>query len=1039
MEGSAMKPILYEQTEREFESNGIGVLWDSISCEVHEVRNGEFELELEYPYNGQWFNEIKEHRYVLAKPNDTDLPHAFRIYEIEKNTKDQSIKVKAVTITDDLNGMLVKAAKGRGTPSTAFELAKNNIVGGPSTCPYSFYTNINDNIKDFQYVLRNMQSVLSGEEGSLIDLWRGEIKRTNNIISFLRSRGKRHATTIRLGKNMESFKTQISFKGKFTAILPYAKYTKRLGNGNDQQEMYVFGNVVKSVYYQVYDQKNLRPVDFSSDFQNTGQGNGDQEITEAQVNAAARNYFDSRNPGCDVPSIKMSVDMTSIRDSNLFDQYTIDKLETINLCDSVDVWVPKWNLDVSLTVVELTYDVLNERIKSMVISNNGKGSTSYGDSLTTTVNSKVEQSVNNLVYNEGGLWSKIVNLTADGKNVINYQTSQPSKAITGDLWYKDMGDGKVQLNIWDGSKWKRVVDSDFEDDVNRTVANHFSEVENKIKESTKEANERATQALNKADSALVKISELPGTGEYNILKDKIGIYERIIGNNESDVKRNITGMVMTPEIFQTEVFAKGILGTIQNPPPKMINHVLDTTDFSGISIGHYANRKKINQNLSYDDNPFVTTRPRGIDSEILFYTRPVRTINPNAETTDPANQPLWYIALPTDISEIKYGEKWTISFEWKLNPAGNDHFSAATSQLVQYGLFDFDTGRWEIGPMTIDVGPNARRNAGTDYRKVISSMNMTQTRKVGKNAKFTIMYTHSSSLYFRNIMLNNGDVAPYSPINSVTTRVTQIAGSWAVRNLNSNNDVVSEINATGSDVRIKGSSIWLDGNTKIENAIIKDAHIANINAGKITAGSLDAAKVNVINLNASNIVTGTMSANYIRGGILSSQSGSLIFDLNRNYLTFNNSANIEFKTTSNAVFRKKGQSTGFIHFHDDTYGGVFVGMGVTSHNVGIESSNTSVFAGIRIFRPNNSLDQTEIYGDTIMLSHAFSTERNKANSFVFEATRLSKSIDMVRLATSVESLWRCWEHLNNVGWDVGSQAFINACWNERNTNRLITT
>lgn len=386
MEGSAMRPILYEQYERDFESNGIGVLWDSLECEVHEVRNGEFELELKYPYSGQWFSEIKENRYILAKPNDTDLPHAFRIYEVKKNTKDQTITAKAVTITDDLNGMLVKAAKGKGTPATAFALAKQNVVGGAAACPYEFYTDITDSLKDFEFLLRNMQSVLSGEEGSLIDLWRGELKRTNNYIHFLRNRGKQNVTTIRLGKNMENFETQVSFKGKFTAILPYAKYTKRTGNGNDQQEIYVFGDVVKSMHYNSYSQKNLRPIDFSSDFQNTGQGNGDQEITKAQVDNAAKNYFTSRNPGCDIPSIQMTVEMAALRDSNLFDEYTINRLETIGLCDTVDVWVSKWNLSTTLKVRELTYDVLKEQIKTMVISDNGKGSTSYGSSLTSTVN-----------------------------------------------------------------------------------------------------------------------------------------------------------------------------------------------------------------------------------------------------------------------------------------------------------------------------------------------------------------------------------------------------------------------------------------------------------------------------------------------------------------------------------------------------------------------------------------------------------------------------------------------------------------------------
>lgn len=1034
-----MRPILYEQYERDFESNGIGVLWDALECEVHEVRNAEFELELTYPYSGQWFSEIKENRYILAKPNDTDLPHAFRIYEVKKNTKDQTITAKAVTITDDLNGMLVKAAKGKGTPATAFALAKQNVVGGAEACPYEFYTDITDNIKDFEFLLRNMQSVLSGEEGSLIDLWRGEIKRTNNYIHFLRNRGKQNVTTIRLGKNMENFETQVSFKGKFTAILPYAKYTKRTGNGNDQQEIYVFGDVVKSMHYNSYSQKNLRPIDFSSDFQNTGQGNGDQEITKAQVDNAAKNYFTSRNPGCDIPSIQMTVEMAALRDSNLFDEYTINRLETIGLCDTVDVWVSKWNLSTTLKVRELTYDVLKEQIKTMVISDNGKGSTSYGSSLTSTVNSKVEQSVNNIFYNQGGLWSKIVNLTADGHNIINYQTTQPTSARTGDLWYKDMGNGKVQLNIWDGSKWKRVVDSDFEDDVNRTVANHFSEVEQKIKDAETDSRERTLQALSKAESALLKISELPQTGEYNTLRDKIGVYERIMGNTESDIKKNISGMVMTPELFQTEVFAKGVLGSVLNPPPKIINHIMSTDDFADMNSGSLVDRKKINQNLTYISSPYVVKRPYGVNSEFRFYTIPVKTITPNQETTDNNNQPYWYVSLPIDIYEIKANEKISWSFEWKPDPSGTNYFSAAETQAFHYGLYDFDAKRWVDGPRAVNINSAARQQHGADYKKVTASTVYATTKTFTKSTRFAIVYTHSSSLYFRNIMMTVGDPAPYSPITSISTRVTQLAGSWAVKNLNSNNDVVSEINATGTDVRIKGSSIWLDGNTKIENAVIKDAHIANINAAKITTGTLDANRVNVINLNASNIVTGTMSANYIRGGILASQSGSLTFDLNRNYLRFNSAANIEFTTTNNSLFRRKGDGTGFIHFSDDTYGGVFVGVGVTSHNIGTISQDTGYFSGIRIFRANDQVDQTEIFGDKILLGHAFSGGRDGIYHFVFEPTKLSKGISMIRLCNSVESLWRCWEHLNNVGWNVGSNDFSNAVWNERRNHKFIGT
>ena len=103
-----MRPILYEQNEQIFDTNGMGVLHDAISAEVTEVRNAEFELELKYPVGGEWAKELTQNRYILVKPNDYDEPHAFRIYEIEKDVDSNQITVKAVTKTDELSGNVIK-------------------------------------------------------------------------------------------------------------------------------------------------------------------------------------------------------------------------------------------------------------------------------------------------------------------------------------------------------------------------------------------------------------------------------------------------------------------------------------------------------------------------------------------------------------------------------------------------------------------------------------------------------------------------------------------------------------------------------------------------------------------------------------------------------------------------------------------------------------------------------------------------------------------------------------------------------------------
>ena len=79
-----MIPILYSETEREFKTNGIGRLVDAISCVVVEERNGQYELEMEYPVSGKLFSELKHSRVIGAIPSEDTGIQGFEIYKISK-------------------------------------------------------------------------------------------------------------------------------------------------------------------------------------------------------------------------------------------------------------------------------------------------------------------------------------------------------------------------------------------------------------------------------------------------------------------------------------------------------------------------------------------------------------------------------------------------------------------------------------------------------------------------------------------------------------------------------------------------------------------------------------------------------------------------------------------------------------------------------------------------------------------------------------------------------------------------------------------
>ncbi|NQN44463.1 hypothetical protein HPA14_07220 [Streptococcus suis] len=299
-------------------------------------------------------------------------------------------------------------------------------------------------------------------------------------------------------------------------------------------------------------------------------------------------------------------------------------------------------------------------------------------------------------------------------------------------------------------------------------------------------------------------------------------------------------------------------------------------------------------------------------------------------------------------------------------------------------------------------------------------------------------------------------------LEAVTTRVTQLAGSWAVQNLTSAGTVLNQINllANGTN-RIDGRLTHITGQTLIDNGVIKNAMIGNLDAGKITTGFIGSARIATNSITGSHMVFDqafvnkmianealfkqlfaqsafitsvqavTMSAGQIVGGVLKATNGAAEFDLNNAKLAFNSSATIEFNSSGNALIRKAGDVTGFLHFNNAAAGGTYVGLGVTSHNEGVKSQDTGRFAGIRIFRSNDTTDQTEIYGDKIYLSHGFN-----GNGITITATKLSTSYELVDVINSVRALWRCWLHWNGTGWNPDDMAMRRSVINEYNTYNI---
>lgn len=313
-------------------------------------------------------------------------------------------------------------------------------------------------------------------------------------------------------------------------------------------------------------------------------------------------------------------------------------------------------------------------------------------------------------------------------------------------------------------------------------------------------------------------------------------------------------------------------------------------------------------------------------------------------------------ALNTANGSLTNFNNWRQSAQETLNKVGR----------VETGLNETKTSLAEFkrtaeGQLTTITQQVAGKASQTDFQRVQETSKLYE-RLIGSTEK------EITDKVSRMTMTNELFQIEVSKNLDLRTVQYQMANAWAVQNLNSNGDIISQINMTGPNVRIQGESIHLDGKALIDNGIIKNAMIESMLADKITAGTLNAANVNIINLNANKIVG--LDANFIKskielafinwmkGKVISAQNDAMQIDLN------NGQYNV---MTDQAAIRRvlNGYPNQFLKFTSETEGGAPASVTVLGANRdGTENSKNDSFAGIRLFS-GNKVERTEIISDVV--------------------------------------------------------------------------
>lgn len=306
--------------------------------------------------------------------------------------------------------------------------------------------------------------------------------------------------------------------------------------------------------------------------------------------------------------------------------------------------------------------------------------------------------------------------------------------------------------------------------------------------------------------------------DFQLVKETSQLYERIIGSNENDISNKVARMALTNQLFQVEVSKYSGNG---------VNRALNTTS---------------------DWGPFIS-RSGG------------NGVNLHADLHKILS------------SGFKAGDTVHVRMEISIDDVQRFNDKQIVAIIQSYG----DVTNWARAGRTFDYNIGTLQ-PGNNWRLIEFDTVMTEEMLRNNSWMLNLRVDGASSykVHTKSVKVEKGNVASaWSPapedtdeaIHSVRTVQTQLAGSYAIQNLNSAGDIISGLNlgANGHN-RLDGKLTHITGETLIDNAVIKSAMIdklktANFESGSVTTAILDAEAVTADKVRFDNAFIRKMLAN----------------------------------------------------------------------------------------------------------------------------------------------------------------------------------
>ncbi|MBF1743379.1 MAG: phage tail protein, partial [Streptococcus sp.] len=871
---------------------------------ITQEANSTYQLTFKFPTNNILWQRLREETFLTA--DDLHSEQDFVIFEVEK--KLGYIQVYANQVMTLLNHYVVNPINlDRTTGSTALSQFAGSIT---RENPFSFFSDIEDR-HTFNTDTTNAMEALTKDKHSILGQWGGDLVRHSYQVRLLKNGGSENESLFMYKKNLSSYQHKTSTKSLKTRITFIATVKGEGEKAPDRKLSVAVDSPLINKYSQIYE--DVVEVN-------------DQDVKdEASLREYGKQYF--RTTLCDMLEDSIEIDVVGQSDV------------PVQMFDVVGVHHEFYGLDVRKKITKYTYSPMAKKLKSIGFGQFQSGlASAIGNVVSDAFKSENQHFQSNFerqlareLKNADLAFERkkeeLTNQFTDEVNAIKAKSEENKRALSDEINRKfhdfspegfDEAKNKAEEALKKAGtsaelveQVKGLVDTTSEnfDTFKAQAFSNFalnSEVDYKLSTAQKNNDLKFADYKQDTEGRFASIaSQMTGKAnqtDFQRVKETAQLYERILGSSESDISKNASRLVMSSEIFQTEVG----------------KYVTDDNNL-------------IVNSLTMSTNTLVNASRQGVE---VFVNDGVFTIKAQGLTSYNFSG----FTLPIYVKKIYHGETYTLGFKYRIREYPDSTF---VFNVKNHGL--------NKSFLSSDIDKD--RPPLNEWQEFQKTFTVQEDFAFGedKNYPFYIFLAKNGWIEFKEpILVRGSKTGPYKPsqfddaykitdeakglatdaqtraiqvsqgLEATRTQVTQLAGSYAIQNLNSAGDIINGINlgANGNN-RIIGKATHITGDTLIDNAVIKSAMIdklktANFEAGSVTTTILGAEAVTAEKVKfdtafiqklvsqqafidelfakqatINRIQSIDFTGNNIKGGKISSLNGVTDFDLQTGWIEMN--------------------------------------------------------------------------------------------------------------------------------------------------------